>query len=99
MNIKAFTLFEIIITTAIVGIMMLGIVTTNIALQKTTKDAAERYYVTQMTNNTLNRILHNASLAVGWGSIGSDHYSSGIVTGSGQILLNGNVFSPDNSNK
>ncbi len=61
----AFTLFEVIISTVVVAIIMLGIVTSMISLEKMNRISSDGYYVMQNSSNALNHILKNASLAVG----------------------------------
>lgn len=62
---RAFSLFELIIASAVISIIMLGILTTMNALQKDTKSFSGGYYVNQQTNNILNHMATAASLAFG----------------------------------
>lgn len=76
-NSTAFTLLEIIIASTVVGIIMLGIVTSNISLQKNSQDSSNSYFISSTTQTMLNQILKDASLAVGTPS------SRGIAIGTG----------------
>ncbi len=59
------TLIELLVASSVIGLIMLGVITSNITLQKNTLDYANSYYVLQNTNQSLNHILAAASLAVG----------------------------------
>ena len=62
---KSFTLLEIIIASAIVGILILGIISANMMMQKNSQFFGGGYYVETTTQTILSQILADASLAVG----------------------------------
>ena len=64
-NFKAFTLVELLVASGVVGIVMLGVISSNMAMQRDTIDFTKNYSLIQNTNNTLNHILNSASLMVG----------------------------------
>lgn len=82
-NTKAFTLMEIIVASMIVAVAMLGIITSNISLQKNAQDTSNAFYVASMTQQMLNQILLDASLAVGTGS------NPGVAIATGTAMGNG----------
>lgn len=83
-NSTAFTLMEVIVASIVVGITVLGIIASNINLQKISKNISDNYYVIQNTNTSLNHILQNASKTVGVISSSSDaSISYGFADGSG----------------
>jgi len=61
----AFTLIELIIATALVVIVLLGMFSINSVLSNNSQDYGQRYLVKSGTQITLNHILNNAGLAVG----------------------------------
>jgi type II secretory pathway pseudopilin PulG len=64
-NSTGFTLLEIIVASVVVATIMLGIVTSNLTLQKDTRDASNGFYIAATTQQTINQILKDASLMVG----------------------------------
>lgn len=62
---KAITLTELLVASAVVGFVLLGITASNTILQKSSQDFSASYFVAQSTQNSLNHILKNASMAVG----------------------------------
>ena len=75
-NCSAFTLTEIIVASTVASIVMLGIITTNINLQKTSMDSSNSFYIKQSTINTYNHLMTSAALAVGSPAV------AGILIGS-----------------
>jgi len=61
----AFTLIELIVSTLLVAIVLLGIFSISMVLSNNSQDYGQRYLVTSETQITLNHILNNAALAVG----------------------------------
>lgn len=64
-NSNSFTLIEVLVASAVVSIILLGVITASISLNNNARYAAGSYYVAQNTQTTLNHILNNASLAIG----------------------------------
>lgn len=56
---------ELIIASVVVTVVMLGVVSASIILQKNSTDYTNRYFVTQTATNVLNSILADASQVVG----------------------------------
>ena len=80
----AFSLIELIVTSLLVIIVMLGAFSINSVLTNNNQDYGQRYSVKSVTQITLNHILNNASLAVGSGT--ADNYGNidqGILWGAG----------------
>ena len=73
---KAFTLLEVIIAAAVSSIIVLGILSSSITLQKTKMDSSNSYFLSQNSLNTLNHMITGASLAIGTPS------NPGILIGS-----------------
>ncbi len=78
----AYTLIELIISLVLVSVVVLGIFSINMVLNNNNQDYGQRYLVRSETQNTLNHILNNASLAVG----------SGTNVGNPSVLDQGIVF-------
>jgi len=85
----AITLLELIIASALVSVVILGIFAVNNVLSNNNQDYGQKYLVKSETQTTLNHILNNAALAVGSGiNIGSTLspvYDQGILIGSGDL--------------
>jgi|GEM_PF-4540098 len=64
-NRTGFTLTEVIIASSIVGIIMWGIISSNLSLQKSTQEYAGGYLNTLNTNNVLTKVLNDAAKAAG----------------------------------
>ena len=64
----AFTLIELIVSSVLVSVVVLGIFSINSVLNNNNQDYGQRYLVKSETQATLNHILNNASLAVGSGT-------------------------------
>lgn len=62
---SGFTLIEIIVSSTVVGVLLLGIITASISIQRSSKSAADSYFVTFSTQNLLNHIIQEAYKAVG----------------------------------
>ena len=75
---KAFTLMEIIIASTIVAVIILGVVTSSISLQRASKNSSNSYFAAQSTQTLLNYFLEDAYKAVGTIS------SKGILIGTAE---------------
>lgn len=62
---KSFTLVEVLVASLVVSIILLGVITSSIALNNNARYSAGSYYVTQNTQTILNDILNAASQAMG----------------------------------
>ena len=88
MNIKhktSFTIFEVLVASVVVSIIMLGVITTSISLSNSARYYSGSYYVAQNTQTTLNHILGQAALASGTptqpGIIGVSSYQVYVLNG------------------
>lgn len=61
----AFTLIELILSLVLLSVIILGMFSISTVLSNNNQDYGQRYLVRSETQNTLNHILNNASLAVG----------------------------------
>jgi prepilin-type N-terminal cleavage/methylation domain-containing protein len=79
---RAFTLIELMVSLALVSIVLLGIFSINMVLSNNNIDYGQRYLVKSDTQNTLNHILNDASLATGSGiTVGTPpEVDKGILT-------------------
>lgn len=86
---KAITLMELIIASIVVTVVMLGVVSANIILQKDSTSFSNKYYVTEVANTVLSSILADAAQVVGTAS------APGIVIGAGTGDANTTCFYQD----
>jgi prepilin-type N-terminal cleavage/methylation domain-containing protein len=89
---KAFTLIEIIIASTVVAVILMGIVTSSISLQRSSKNSSNSYFVAQTTQTFLNQILLDAYKAVG--NIGSPGIRIGTVDPNTTCFYQQNVGVP-----
>ena len=85
LSIRAFTLIELIITTILVAVVVLGMLSINSVLSTNNQDYGQKYLVKSSTQSTLNHILNNATLAVGSGTNISGMVDQGIIYGSSGV--------------
>jgi type II secretory pathway pseudopilin PulG len=87
-NSNGFTIFEIVLSTIIVSILMMGIISANVTLQKSAMDASNSFFVTSTTQSALTKILDDASQATGYLS------NVGIAIGTGTSPLGNGSNAP-----
>ena len=90
----AFTLIELIVSSLLVAIVILGIFNISMVLNNNNQDYGQRYLVKSQTQITLNHILNNASLATGSAAnVGAPSVlDQGILIGAAMGAADNNSF-------